>query len=100
MEQLTNSHYTFRTQSPRTWLNYGKEATPTVTAIVSLFDKMASALVQKRQKKNNNISYFHNLYNNAQARRSLRVRGGIRTNVKLDDNNQRKSIIDFNQNYQ
>ena len=32
-------------------LDYGKEATPTVTAVVSLFDQMANALVQKRQKK-------------------------------------------------
>ena len=52
MKSLTNSHYTFRTQSPRTsLLDYGKEPTPTVTAIVSLFYQMANALVQKRQKK-------------------------------------------------
>ena len=64
-------------------LDYGKEATPTVTAIVSLFDQIANALVQKRQKK---ISITEII--NAQARRSLRVRGSIRTNVKPDDNNQ------------
>ena len=86
---MTNSHYTFRTQSPRTWLDYGKEATPTVTAIVRLFDQMANALVQKKkqkQKKTCLLSITEII--NAQARRSLRVRGSIRTNVKPDDNNQ------------
>ena len=63
MKQLmTNSHYTFRTQSPRTWLDYGKEATPTVTAIVSLFDQMANALVQKRQKKKKKKKKKHVLF--------------------------------------
>ena len=67
-------------------LDYGKEATPTVTVIVSLFDQMTNALVEKQQKKKCLISITEII--NAQARRSLRVRGSIRTNVKPDDNNQ------------
>ena len=41
-------------------LDYGKEATLTVTVIVSLFDQMTNALVEKRQKKKKNMSYFYN----------------------------------------
>ena len=40
-------------------LDYGKEATPTVTVIVSLFDQMANALVEKKTEKKN-MSYFYN----------------------------------------
>ena len=68
-------------------LDYGKEATLTVTVIVSLFDQMTNALVEKRQKKKTCLISITEIIN-AQARRSLRVRGSIRTNVKPDDNNQ------------
>ena len=68
-------------------LDYGKEATLTVTVIVSLFDQMANALAEKRQKKKTCLISITEIIN-AQARRSLRVRGSIRTNVKPDDNNQ------------
>ena len=60
---------------------------------------MANALAEKRQKKKTCLISITEIIN-AQARRSLRVRGSIRTNVKPDDNNQWKLVTDFNQNYQ